>query len=643
MNRFGKMLFAALCCLTALYVDVDIVMATESNLAICTINRKDNIRDVTFVARRKEKSLIAKLAGSHNQNLIDDWVDSGIRLALEGQAQRMKAPFQHIDIPSTFLDWGTDYDYLSSLPFTTEYVLIFDGGGYRNDFAQNGTISTSPIHLQGTLFRVGNNQVVWQMSVGGSTDSSTEGDHKALISSLVNDIVTSLYGWKGLLADPSGMVALDAQTARSFVPNTPGKGYLYLIAPQKDFESCSVGINNNWLNFMPEQYAAIELPEGVYSFLVRPDNIKQTVTIKSGQLTFVEIRPRRLPSFISSPTAVKVLDAVEGKKAIAKAENKFYPEELTENLPEATGTTFKIMQKPYRLTRVRTLIGHSGDVNAVAFSPDKSILASGGKDNFVILWDTKTWKELKRFSSHEENVTAVAFSPDGKMLASGDKNKRVLVWDVATGRNTTTLKVGGEVNVVAFSPDGRTIATVGESSVVLLWDAASGKEVKELKGHSGDVRTIAFSHDGKFIASGGEDDNVIIWDAATLKEIRRFKGHSEAVTSVVFSQDGRFLASGDNGKLIYVWNVATGDNINILGGHGDEIRSLAVIKGSGVLVSADSKCRVRYWDFATGNELGRGPNYCSIANIAISNDDTLIAMARKQITIMQISAASDGI
>jgi WD40 repeat protein len=83
---------------------------------------------------------------------------------------------------------------------------------------------------------------------------------------------------------------------------------------------------------------------------------------------------------------------------------------------------------------IATLKGHTADVWAVAFSHDGKTLASGNGDwdrpGDVRLWDTSTWKETGRLK-HTGEVLSLAFSPKSRVLAAGGWDKAVQVWDLA--------------------------------------------------------------------------------------------------------------------------------------------------------------------------------------------------------------------
>ncbi|MFM9965243.1 MAG: WD40 repeat domain-containing protein [Planctomycetaceae bacterium] len=98
--------------------------------------------------------------------------------------------------------------------------------------------------------------------------------------------------------------------------------------------------------------------------------------------------------------------------------------------------------------------GPASAVNAVAFSPDGELLASGHDDGSIRLWDAATGRELQQLTGHQDYVRSVSFSPDGARLASGSDDGTIRLWEVATGRHLATLISTAE-GWAAFTADGR--------------------------------------------------------------------------------------------------------------------------------------------------------------------------------------------
>jgi hypothetical protein len=144
-------------------------------------------------------------------------------------------------------------------------------------------------------------------------------------------------------------------------------------------------------------------------------------------------------------------------------------------------------------THVHTLLGHTSLVESVAWSPDGTILASGGgvDDNTVILWDTRTGERLRTLEGHIGEVDVVEWSPDGTILASGSSDSSVILWDIETGETRRTLV--GHTSVVddlAFSPDGKMLATGDVGGLVIMWNIETGERLRTLVGHTDEVQGV---------------------------------------------------------------------------------------------------------------------------------------------------------
>ncbi len=230
---------------------------------------------------------------------------------------------------------------------------------------------------------------------------------------------------------------------------------------------------------------------------------------------------------------------------------------------------------------LRQMKGHTGAVNAVAFSADgKRILSGSGwpwGDRTLRLWDVASGAVIRRFQPATDDpgsgthgprevpgeVRGVAFTPDGRQSLSGATGGIVQLWDVETGKEIRRFSGHtGTIYDLAISSDGRRALTASRDMTARLWDIASGRELRVLEGHTGWVRSVAFSPDGRRAAtgSGPRDHTMRLWDLETGRELKSFE-QAGIVRGLAFTPDGVHVIAAVNPKIhnsggvIHLWDT----------------------------------------------------------------------------------------
>jgi WD40 repeat protein len=278
-----------------------------------------------------------------------------------------------------------------------------------------------------------------------------------------------------------------------------------------------------------------------------------------------------------------------------------------------------------------TLTGHTDWVLALAAltaADGRTMLASGGRDGTVQLWDLATGAPVgDRLGVPEMGwVWALTGVTAGRrtLLASSARDGRVRLWNPVTGRPAAAPLVGhtGPVYAVAeVTEDGprgdadgsgwrrSRLASGADDGTIRLWNPVTGALTHVLTGHTGPVWAVArvSTPDGPdLLASAGGDGTIRLWQPATGECVAVLTGHRGrvfAVAAVSMPAGPDLLASAGGDGTVRLWNPATGECNTVLIGHTGGVQAVATLATPDrrtALVSGGDDGTVRLWNPVTG-------------------------------------------
>ncbi len=295
------------------------------------------------------------------------------------------------------------------------------------------------------------------------------------------------------------------------------------------------------------------------------------------------------------------------------------------------------------------VFGEARRVQVVAISPDDAVLAAGGTDGSIRLWDMASRTKIATLrnrehlrTGHGSVTTALVFSDDGALLVSGHLDGAIYLWEVATGLEVDVkLSHEGAIGGLAIPPGNAVLISAGADATLKFWelpalcqgeprrtlrrqpdaatcmclcrggkgvvtghanrvvrvhDTESFRLVATLHGARAPVSVVACSEDGERLVVGARDGAVGIFDLTTRQALGWHREHSRGVTSALFLPDGRRVASVAMDATVVIWDPAEPDVPVILQGASDEsFASLQLTRDGRRLLAASADGRFHLW------------------------------------------------
>ncbi|KAG1676498.1 U3 small nucleolar RNA-associated protein 15 [Nymphon striatum] len=193
---------------------------------------------------------------------------------------------------------------------------------------------------------------------------------------------------------------------------------------------------------------------------------------------------------------------------------------------------------------LRVFKGHRGAVHKCNFVADDKRTVSFSDDKSVIVWDVASEQQLVSFEEHDDYVRAGTVSQvNNDIIISGSYDHTVKIFDIRTKKSVMSFNHGYPVESVLLLPNGLVVASAGGTSVK-LWDImGSGKMLSNLNNHHKTVTSLCLASNNQRLLSGSLDRHVKIHDLTSFKVVHTLD-YSSPILSVAVSPDDKTVVTG---------------------------------------------------------------------------------------------------
>ncbi|KAG6519510.1 hypothetical protein ZIOFF_023004 [Zingiber officinale] len=277
--------------------------------------------------------------------------------------------------------------------------------------------------------------------------------------------------------------------------------------------------------------------------------------------SYLRYEPGLVFGVISSVDANIAYDP-SGLHLLAPALDKFFLWNLKQ------GLAFKTFSSSTRSS-------HTLAVTTIAASPSSSStsIASGHTDGSIRLWDCEKATCEATLNGHKTAVTALRYNHLTSLLASGGKDCDVILWDVVGEAGLFRLLFVFQVTDLVFIDSGKKLVTSSKDKFMRVWDLELQQCVQIVGGHHSEIWSLDVDPMERFLVSGSADSELKFYEIKrntevvekeskweVLKNFGEIQRQSkDRVAALRFNKSGNLLACQVAGKLVEIYRVLSDD------------------------------------------------------------------------------------
>lgn len=250
-----------------------------------------------------------------------------------------------------------------------------------------------------------------------------------------------------------------------------------------------------------------------------------------------------------------------------------------------------------RLEANQTLRGAGGSITSVDFDPSGSQVLAATYNQAAQLWKVGETQSKETLSGHKDKVTAAKFKLTRHQAVTGSRDRTVKEWDLGRAYCSRTINVLSYCNDVVCGD--HIIISGHNDQKIRFWDSR-GPHCIQVIPVQGRVTSLSLSHDQLQLLSCSRDNTLKVIDLrlSNIRQVFRADGFkcSSDWTKAVFSPDRSYALAGSSNGALYIWDVDTGKlESSLEGPHCAAVNAVAWCFSGNHVVSVDQGRKVVLW------------------------------------------------